>query len=96
MVGGAIIAAMYDLQLDLLGVAFVCVNNVLTSLTGVLMEKKMDAKDINSWGLMFYNSMFAIPVLLGYMVVEGNEVCVLCARCVCVCARVLCVCGRVH
>lgn len=74
MVLGAVVAALYDLQLDFIGVMYVLANDVLTSLVGVLMEKKMDAKDINSWGLMFYNSLFSVPVLMLYMYAEGSEV----------------------
>ena len=32
---------------------YVLANDVFTSLVGVLMEKKMDAKELNSWGLMY-------------------------------------------
>lgn len=48
MVLGAVIAAAFDLTFDLVGVMYVLANDVLTSLVGVLMEKKMDAKDFNS------------------------------------------------
>ena len=43
----------YDLAFDWLGVGYVLANDVFTSLVGVLMEKKMDAKELNSWGLMY-------------------------------------------
>jgi solute carrier family 35 len=74
MVFGAVIAAFFDLTFDLIGVMYVLANDVLTSLVGVYMEKKMDAKEFNSWGLMFYNSLFSIPFLFAYMFVEGKEV----------------------
>lgn len=74
MVFGAVVAAAFDLTFDFIGVLYVLANDVLTSLVGVLMEKKMDAKDFNSWGLMFYNSLFSIPTLMVYMYFEGKEV----------------------
>ena len=74
MVFGAVIAAAFDLTFDMIGVMYVLANDVLTSLVGVLMEKKMDAKDFNSWGLMYYNSLFSIPALFLYMLFEQKEV----------------------
>jgi drug/metabolite transporter (DMT)-like permease len=74
MVLGAIVAAGTDLAFDWIGVMFVLANDVLTSLQGVVMEKKMDAKDLNSWGLMYYNSLVAIPIMLAYMQLTGDEV----------------------
>jgi len=73
MVLGALVAAGYDLTFDWIGVAFVLANDLFTSLVGVLMEKKMDAKELNSWGLMFYNSVFAIPVMYLYIYLREDE-----------------------
>ena len=64
----------YDLAFDWLGVAYVLANDVFTSLVGVLMEKKMDAKELNSWGLMYYNSLFSIPVMYLYIYSMTDEV----------------------
>ncbi len=34
----------------------------------------MDAKELNSWGLMYYNSLFSIPAVYLFMVATGDEV----------------------
>eukprot|EP01137_Pigoraptor_chileana_P030819 Opistho-2@17814 len=68
MIVGAFVAAYEDLTFDLVGYFYVTVNNVFTALNGVVMKKKLDAKDLGTSGLMYYNSLFSIPLLLLYIV----------------------------
>lgn len=77
MILGAVVAAASDLTFDAVGFAMVLANDLFTAAVGVTLEKKLDAKDLNKWGLMFYNSLFSIPILamaLMYNTEEYNKV----------------------
>lgn len=73
MVAGAAVAALGDLSFDTLGFAFIMGNNIFTSLLGITLEKKLDAKELNKWGIMFYNSIISIPILCCLIVGREEE-----------------------
>lgn len=61
MLGGSIIAALYDIEYDQHGYILVMGNNLFTALNGVWMKKAMISSSIknNKLGVLFYNSLFS-------------------------------------
>lgn len=65
MVGGALLAASYDLTFNLHGYTYVMITNTLTAANGVFLKKKLDTIDIGKYGIMFYNSVIMlVPALI--------------------------------
>ncbi|XP_022664225.1 UDP-N-acetylglucosamine/UDP-glucose/GDP-mannose transporter-like isoform X2 [Varroa jacobsoni] len=72
MVGGALIAAVDDLGFDFEGYTSVLINDFFTAANGVYTRKKLDAKDLGKYGLLFYNAMFMLPPLLLTSIITGD------------------------
>lgn len=68
LIGGAIIASIGDLSFDLLGYIYIFVNNLCSAFSGVLLKKKLDAKDLGTIGILYYNSLLSIPFILLYFI----------------------------
>lgn len=65
MVGGTLIAAFDDVTFSFTGYTLVLLNDLFTASNGVFMKKKLDAKDLGKYGLMYYNCLFMfLPALL--------------------------------
>jgi len=64
MVLGALIASIGDLSFDLWGYFLVGLNCVVTAWYLVLISKKQQETQLESFGLMFYNNIFSIPILI--------------------------------
>ncbi len=61
-----------DLAFNLQGYTYISLNNILTASNGVFLKKKLDAKDLGKNGLLFYNSLFMIPLALVIAGVSGD------------------------
>ncbi|PIK38221.1 putative UDP-N-acetylglucosamine/UDP-glucose/GDP-mannose transporter-like [Apostichopus japonicus] len=75
MLLGAIVAAANDLAFDIIGYAYVLSNDIFTAGYGVFMKKKINAKDLGKFGILFYNSAFMVipATLLAYSTGEFDR-----------------------
>jgi hypothetical protein len=70
MVGGAIVAAIFDLQFNATGYFYIFLNDLFTALSGVYMKKAASSSKISKTGVLFYNSMFSGCALFLFFVFE--------------------------
>ncbi|KAI6243191.1 TPT domain-containing protein [Aphelenchoides fujianensis] len=62
IVWGSLVAAYYDLGFDAYGYTLIFVNNFASALNGIYVKKKLDANELGTYGLLFYNAFFMIPL----------------------------------
>ncbi|KAI6241878.1 UDP-sugar transporter UST74c-like isoform X2 [Aphelenchoides fujianensis] len=62
IVWGSLVAAYYDLGFDAYGYTLIFVNNFASALNGIYVKKKLDADELGTYGLLFYNAFFMIPL----------------------------------
>lgn len=72
MVGGAMLAAMYDLAFDAAGYTMVFFNNIFTAMNGVWMKKASLSGKCGKMGVLFYNSLFSALIMSAYFIAEHN------------------------
>jgi hypothetical protein len=59
MVGGAVIAAMFDLTFNALGYFYILLNDVFTGLNGVYLKKASESSKCSKMTVLYYNSAFS-------------------------------------
>eukprot|EP00041_Stephanoeca_diplocostata_P017427 m.350872 g.350872 ORF g.350872 m.350872 type:complete len:266 (-) comp20694_c0_seq1:716-1513(-) len=70
MLFGAIVAASDDLAFNFMGYCWVFASNFFTAANGVILKQKLDSKELGSFGLMFYNCIVSLPVILVVLYME--------------------------
>ena len=74
MVGGALIAAAYDLSFNAWGYSLVFLNNSFTTLNGVYLKKASMSGKCNKMGILFYNSFFSAVAMFIFFGLEHYNV----------------------
>ena len=70
MVGGAMLAACYDLAFDASGYTMVFLNNIFTAMNGIYLKKASLSGKCSKMGVMFYNSLFSALIMSAYFIGE--------------------------
>ena len=71
MVGGALIASVYDLSFDAYGYILVFFNNIFTCLNGVWLKKASLSGKCGKMGVLFYSSLFSSVFMIAFFIWEG-------------------------
>ena len=74
MVGGALIAAAYDLSFNAWGYTLVFLNNAFTTLNGVYLKKASMSGKCNKMGILFYNSFFSAVAMFVFFGLEHYNI----------------------
>ncbi|EFN52887.1 hypothetical protein CHLNCDRAFT_26480, partial [Chlorella variabilis] len=69
---GALIAAATDLSFNPRGYAAVLCNDLLTSLYLIMVKNTPGTNGLSTTGMLFYNSMLSLPMLLCAVVLKGE------------------------
>jgi hypothetical protein len=70
MVGGALLAAIFDLAYDRDGYIMVFLNNIFTAMNGVWMKQASMSGKCSKMGVLFYNSLFSGLIMTAYFIGE--------------------------
>jgi hypothetical protein len=73
MIVGAIIAAYDDLAFDATGYFYTTLNNLFTAAYGIYLKRSLDSKELGTYGLMQYNSIASMPLLVMLIYCLPNE-----------------------
>jgi solute carrier family 35 protein len=68
MVGGSLVAALYDLQFNARGYILILLNDLFTALNGVYLKKASSSVKVGKMAVLFYNSAFSGVALLLFFI----------------------------
>jgi solute carrier family 35 protein len=68
MVGGSLVAALYDLQFNARGYVLILLNDLFTALNGVYLKKASSSVKVGKMAVLFYNSAFSGIALLLFFI----------------------------
>jgi len=71
MIFGAIVAASNDLAFDFTAYALILSNDLFTALYGVYTKKRLSS-DLGKYGLLYYNSLFSLPIMVAFSHYNGE------------------------
>lgn len=73
MVVGGLIAGVTDLSMSLPGYFFVAICCTATALYLILIVRVGASSKLDTFGLLYYNNLLSLPLMLGYMVLFTDE-----------------------
>jgi solute carrier family 35 protein len=74
MVIGAAIAASNDLGFDLGGYGMILANDFFTAANGIYIQKKAEARELGESGIIFYNALLSVPLMVLFMLMTDPDV----------------------
>ena len=74
MVVGAGIAASNDLGFDAGGYGMILANDFFTAANGIYIQKKAEARELGESGIIFYNALFSVPLMVLFMLMTDPHV----------------------
>lgn len=75
IVCGGIVAALSDLAFDFWGYVLIMGNNVFGAFQGVVTKMKLtDLKDLNKFGILYYNSICSIPIFIVLISITESDI----------------------
>ncbi|KRX56494.1 DENN domain-containing protein 5B [Trichinella sp. T9] len=76
MILGAIVAAVNDIYIDIIGCGYVLFNDLMTAANTICAKEKMNNVNLPKNDMLFYNAVCSLPILLCYclLVDDLNEI----------------------
>lgn len=72
MIFGALVAASNDLAFDATAYCFILANDFFTAANGVYTKNNLNRSDIGKYGLIYYNSLFSLPLVFILVYLHGD------------------------
>lgn len=73
MVSGGVLAGFTDLTMSVPGYVFVAICCVATAMYLIMIVRVGASSGLDTFGLLYYNNVLSVPLMLGYLVLCTNE-----------------------